>query len=40
LIEELLQGLLVVLGAPFNRLQPGGHQLDALAVAVEENPRK
>ena len=38
LVEELLEGLLVVLVALLDRLQPGGHRLDALAVAVEQDP--
>ena len=38
LVEELLEGLLVILVALLDGLQPGGHRLDALAVAVEEDP--
>src|SRR4051812_47163143 len=38
LVEELLEGLLVVLVPLLDGLEPGGHRLDALAVAVEEDP--
>jgi hypothetical protein len=36
LVEELLQGWLVILGPLFNHSEPGRHRLDALAVTIQQ----